>query len=58
MKKKNSTVKYHLLKAKKDPFYNSLWLNKFSNHFVKAGKKFIIETIFFRSFIQFKQLKK
>ena len=50
MKKKRTIKKYKKLIGKVDPFYNSYWIGKFFNKFMKMGKKHLIEHTILKCF--------
>jgi ribosomal protein S7 len=52
-KKRNYRKDYKLI-FKKDPLYNSYWMEKFFNKFMKDGKKQIVEKIIIRAFKKIK----
>ena len=53
-KKKQTIRKYEKLIFKPDPFYGSYWVAKFSNKFMKSGKKHAIERATFIAFCKVK----
>ena len=54
-KKKKTIKKYQKLIFKSDPFYGSYWMAKFSNKFMKSGKKHAIERATFNAFSQIRE---
>jgi len=54
LKKRRSMKKYNKLKFKPDSFYQSYWLAKFINKFMRDGKKHVIENALWKTFCQTK----
>jgi len=51
-------IKHKNLIFMPDAFFNSFWLGKFINKFMKQGKKFIVEKDMVQAFLQFKMIYK